>query len=66
MSKQIPKVLLFVALLAAFVVSGSAAVGRTTCRCYTVKVRILPAPGGCKFDKTTSQCVSVSCSGVCF
>ena len=68
MSRRMPKMLLLVALLAAFVASGTAAYGGSrACGCYFVKdFRLIHAPGGCQFDKSTSQCVSVSCTASCF
>jgi hypothetical protein len=66
MSRRIPKVLLLVALLAAFVASDTAAFGRsTTCRCEPTDLRRLVPPGGCHFNQNTQQCVNVSCKGVC-
>lgn len=67
MSTRIPKVLLFVALLAAFVASGAPALGGSrTCRCYHSGDRpLLPPSGGCHFDRSTSQCVNSSCPGTC-
>ena len=67
MLRQIPKVLLLVALLAAFVASIAPAFGRSSaCGCYIVKGdRIFRAPGGCHFDEKTSQCVNTSCRGTC-
>lgn len=65
MSRRIPKMLLLVALLAAFVASGTAAFGRSrTCRCQPDFGRLVP-PGGCHFNQSTQQCVKVNCSGVC-
>ena len=68
MLMRISKVVLLVAFLAAFVASGTAAYGGSrACGCYFVKdFRLIHAPGGCQFDKSTSQCVSVNCSGGCF
>lgn len=67
MLKRITKVLLLVALLAAFVASSAPAFGRAgTCRCYSVGDRQLVIPGGCHFDQKTSQCVNTSCRGGCF
>ena len=67
MLRRIPKVLLLVALLAAFAASSSTALGRPrTCGCYTyVGDRIIKASGGCHFDQKTLQCVTVSCKGAC-
>ncbi len=66
MSKRIPKVLLLVALLAAFV-SSSAPVfgGSKTCKCYRSGDRNIGPPGGCHFDQRTLQCVNSSCPGTC-
>jgi hypothetical protein len=65
MVRQIPKVLLLVALLAAFVASIAPAFGRShTCICLANFGRPVP-PGGCHFDQTTLQCVNTSCVGSC-
>jgi hypothetical protein len=65
MLRQIPKVLLLVALLAALVASSVPAFGRaSSCRCYPDFGRRLP-PGGCHFDQRTLQCVNTSCPGIC-
>jgi hypothetical protein len=67
MLRQIPKVLLLVALLAALVASSAPLFGgANACGCYRfVGDRIFKAPGGCHFDQTTLQCVSRSCRGFC-
>ncbi len=66
MLRQIPRVLLLVALLAALVVSSAPAFGRS-CGCYTFKdYRIFRVPGGCHFDQTALQCANTSCTGSCF
>jgi len=67
MFNRIPRVLLLVALLVAFVASSVAAFGSSrTCGCYIVKAeRIFKAPGGCHFDQKTLQCVSAGCRGTC-
>ena len=66
MLKQIPKVLLLVALLAGFTASIAPAFGRAgACGCHPSDVRQLVPPGGCHFDRKTLQCVNVSCRGVC-
>jgi hypothetical protein len=66
MPRQIPKVLLLVALLAAFVASSAPVFGGSyTCRCYSVVERKLVPPGGCHFDQSTLQCVNTSCRGAC-
>ena len=65
MPRQIPKVLLLVALLAAFAASSAPAFGKS-CGCYMFKdYRIFRVPGGCRFDQTAKQCVSTSCTGSC-
>ena len=67
MLKQVPKVLLLVALLTALVAtSASVFAGSPPCRCYRGGDRPLGPPGGCRFDQRTSQCVNVSCGGYCF
>lgn len=67
MLRRITKVVLPVAFVTAMVASGPVAFARSGCRCYILKAeRLLPAPGGCHFDQSTLQCVSVSCSGSCF
>ena len=65
MLRRMAKVVLLVALQAAFVASATAAFGRShTCRCFPDFGRLV-LPGGCHFDQSTSQCVNVNCSGVC-
>jgi hypothetical protein len=68
MLRRIPKVLLLVALLAAFAASIAPAFGSASaCGCYRfVGDRIFRAPGGCHFDQSKLQCVSTSCTGSCF
>jgi hypothetical protein len=66
MLRQIPKVFLLVALLVAFVASGTVAFGRShTCGCHPDFGRIVP-PGGCHLDQRTLQCVNTSCVGICY
>jgi hypothetical protein len=67
MLRRIPKVLLLLALLAAFAASIAPAFGRSSsCGCYRfVGDRIFRAPGGCHFDQSKLQCVSTSCTGFC-
>ena len=50
MLKQIPKVLLLVALLATCIVSS---------------VPAFAGPHGCKYDFTTNQCITLGCAGGC-
>ncbi len=65
MLRRIPKVLLLVALLAAFAASIAPAFGRSqTCICSADFGRRVP-PGGCHFNQTTLQCVNTSCVGNC-
>jgi len=67
MLRRISKVLLLVAFLAALVASSAPVfAGSTSCRCYRAGDRQLGPPGGCRFDKRTSQCVNVSCGGYCY
>ncbi len=69
MLRRIPKVLLLVALLAAFAASVAPAFGRAgTCKCYLVDKRLPfpPGGGGCHFDQRALQCVNASCVGTCF
>jgi hypothetical protein len=67
MLRQIPKVLLLVALLAAWVASSTPAFGGShTCSCYRSGDRQLLPQVGCHFDQKTSQCVNTSCKGTCF
>jgi hypothetical protein len=55
MLKQIPKLLLLLALLTGFVVSSAPVFGRGA-----------ESQGGCKFDYTTYQCVKYGgCTGLC-
>ena len=68
MFRLIPKLFLLLALLAAFVVSSLPAfAGNNGCFCFTSKCfgKGECGQGGCSFDKKTSQCVNVSCSGIC-
>jgi hypothetical protein len=65
MLRRIPKVLLLVALLAAFVASSAVAFGSSrTCGCFILDKRILRPAGGCHFDQHTLQCVNVNCRGI--
>ena len=67
MIKQIPKVLLLLALLAAFVASGASAFGKShSCSCYRSGDRQLLPQVGCHFDPKTSQCVNTGCPGTCY
>jgi hypothetical protein len=68
MLRHIPKVLLFVALLAALVASSAPVFGGPhTCSCAKADKRlILPGQGGCHFDQSTLQCVNTSCAGTCY
>ena len=69
MLRQIPKVLLLVALLTALVASGiPARAGAGNCGCFQPVCffgHCKPA-GHCDFDKKTSQCVNANCSTYCF
>ena len=69
MFRLIPKLFLLLALLATFAVSSvSAFTGVRACSCFTSKCFLGKGncpQGGCSFDKKTSQCVNVSCSGTC-
>jgi hypothetical protein len=68
MLRRITKVLLLVALLAAFVASSAPVFGGShTCSCYLDNGgRDLVPPGGCHFDQRTLQCVNTSCPGTCY
>ncbi len=67
MLMRIQKVLLLVALLAAFVASGATAFARShTCNCYRSGDRQLLPQVGCHFDQRALQCVSTSCPGTCY
>ncbi len=68
MLTRIPKVLLLVALLAAFVASSAPVFGGShICRCFLdTGGRNLVPPGGCHFNQLTLQCVNTSCPGSCF
>jgi hypothetical protein len=58
MPRRIPKVLLLVALLTAFVASSVPAFRSSFhCRCL--------GAGGCHFDTKSSQCIITSCHGAC-
>lgn len=67
MQKQIPKLVLLVALLVTFVVSSAPAFGSRVCQCFSIgcgfgtKCRL----EGCHFDNNSSQCVNTSCNGIC-
>ncbi len=63
MLRPMPKLLLLVALLSAFLVSSASAFAGGDCECFSFHRKYT---GGCQFDKTTSQCVNVSCKGLCF
>ena len=67
MLRRIPKVLLLVGFLTAFAASIAPAFGKSSaCGCYRfVGDRIFKAPGGCHFDRASSQCVSTNCTGFC-
>lgn len=66
MSKRIVQLLLLVGLLAGFAVASVPAFGARQCGCYTmIGERIFPGHGGCKYDASANQCVSLSCSGFC-
>jgi hypothetical protein len=67
MLRRIPKVLLLVALLAAFAASIAPASGRgNRCSCYRGGDRQLLPQVGCHFDQRASQCVNTSCPGTCY
>ncbi len=63
MLTRISKVLLLVALLAAFVASSAPAFATPDCLCFSLKKN--GNGEGCHFNKTTSQCVNTSCAGFC-
>jgi hypothetical protein len=66
MLRRIPKVLLVIALLVAFMASSVAVFGSSrTCGCFILDKRILRPAGGCHFDQHTLQCVNVNCRGYC-
>ena len=68
MFRLIPKVVLLMALLTTLVVSSFPAFANQTCHCLSAKCfggKVCPS-GGCQFDKKTSQCVNVSCDGLCY
>jgi hypothetical protein len=61
MLRRIPKVLLLVALLTAFLASSVPAfAGHSFCFCSQE-----PHDGGCHLDKKTFQCVNTGCPGFC-
>lgn len=64
MLKQVPKLLLLVALLAAFAASSIPAFGNSGCKCFAF-FKNGGHQGGCQFDKKTSQCVNTGCQGSC-
>lgn len=68
MLKQLPRLLLLTALLAALVISGTSAfASNRVCSCITVGcfVKKTCSPGGCTFDKKTLQCINTGCKGTC-
>jgi hypothetical protein len=69
MLKQIPKMLLLVALLVTFAVSSAPAFGAfTTVRnkgCSCICDGACKTGGGCQFDNTTGQCINFHCGGFC-
>lgn len=64
MLRRIPKLLLLVALLSAFVASSIPAFGDSVCICNT-PFRKGPPGDRCHFDKNISQCINTSCPGIC-
>jgi len=67
MLSRIPKVLLLVAFLAAFVVSSASVFGGSRkCSCNRLQDRQLLPQVGCHFDQRTLQCVNTSCPGTCY
>lgn len=68
MQKQLSKLVLLVALLVTFVVSGAPAFAASkSCTCLNLRCfggKSCPQ-GGCQFDKKTSQCVNTGCKGSC-
>ncbi len=68
MPRLIPKLLLLVALVAAFAASSIPAFGGSkVCLCINTNCfgGSCPGSGGCQFDKKTSQCVTTGCRGIC-
>lgn len=65
MLRRIPKLLMLVALLAAFTASSISAFGNSGCQCAEFS-KGGGHQGGCQFDNKTSQCVNTGCKGVCF
>lgn len=70
MFRLILKLFLVLALLAMFAVTSVPAfAGGKTCSCFSSKCAPFGkggcGEGGCSFDNKTSQCVNVSCSGIC-
>jgi hypothetical protein len=69
MLRRIPKLLLLVALLTTLVASSVPTFGAfgTKSKICMCSGPVLRASGGsCHFDKTTSQCVNISCKFGCF
>lgn len=64
MLRPIPKLLMLVALLAAFAASSIPAFGGSGCNCSDF-FKNGGHQGGCQFDKKTNQCVDIGCKGVC-
>lgn len=68
MVRRIHTLLLLAALLMAFMASAGPAFASNVCHCLSAKCfggKVCPE-GGCQFDKKTSQCVNISCDGLCF
>jgi hypothetical protein len=73
MLKQIPKVLLLVALLVTFAVSSAPAFAafaraqsKKTCLCTSGLPKGGGGGGGCHFDAATFQCINFGCKVFCF
>jgi hypothetical protein len=68
MLRLISKAVLLAALLAALVISSVPAFASNVCFCLSAKCMAGKScpQGGCQFDKKTSQCVNVSCNGLCY
>ncbi len=66
MFRRITQLLLLAGLLAGFAAASVPAFGARHCGCYVIKgERLFPGHGGCTYDVSASQCVSVSCNGFC-
>lgn len=68
MLKQVPKLVLLVALLVAFGASCSSVFANNkSCQCFNAKCFAAKScsQGGCHVDTKTLQCINTGCKGSC-